>query len=152
MIKIIEEAKKEFFSTIKNFGSDPYKLSTHVPEAEKWAKYLIKQLPKVDEEIILLAIWLHDIGHYPISTDTDHAIKSEEKARDFLKKLNYPKDKACKVLHCIRAHRCNDVMPSSIEAKIIACVDSASHMTEPIYFNMAKDDKKIIMNSGHMQK
>lgn len=46
------------------------------------------------------------------------------------------------MLHCVRSHRRKDVMPNTIEVKIIACVDSASHMTEPMYFDIAGVDKE----------
>jgi len=141
MNEIIEKAKENFFQMIDDFGSDPYHLRSHVPEVEKWAKHLLKRFP-ADSEVVLLAVWMHDLGHYPIPTEIDHAIRSEEKAKEFLEKLNYPKDKMDKVLHCVRAHRCRDVMPKSVEAKIIACIDSASHMTDSMYFDMAKDDKE----------
>jgi hypothetical protein len=60
-----------------------------------------------------------------------------------LEKENFPKEKMEKVLHCVRAHRCRDVMPESLEAKIMACIDSASHMTDfSIYSSMAKNDKE----------
>lgn len=139
---IIKKAKNEFLKMVNDFGSDPYRLLSHVPEAEKWAKKMILKYDEVDEEIVLLTVWLHDIGHYPIPTDLDHAIRSERRAKEFLQREKYSKDKLSKVLHCIRAHRCSDVLPVSLEAKIIAFVDSASHMTSPVYFEMAKDDKE----------
>lgn len=142
MATIADQAKEKFFQMINDFCSDPYHLRPHVPEVEKWAKHLLKKFPEANAEVVLLAVWLHDLGHYPIPAKIDHAIRSEERAKEFLEKLNYPKDKTDKVLHCVRAHRCRDVMPSSIEAKIIACADSASHMTESMYFDMAKDDKE----------
>jgi hypothetical protein len=33
-------------------------------------------------------------------------------------------------------------MPKSLEAKIMAFIDSASHMTDSMYFDMAKDAKE----------
>ncbi len=138
----IEKAKKEFLQTIDDFGADPYRLRNHVPEAEKWARRLLKDNPEADVEVVLLSVWLHDIGHYPVPTDIDHAVRGERRTKEFLEKIGYPKDKMDKVLHCIRSHRCKDVMPNTIEAKIIACVDSASHMTEPMYFDMARVDKE----------
>ncbi len=143
MTTIIEKAKAGFFQMIDEFGSDQYNLRSHVPEVEKWAKHMLKKLPDANGEAVLLSVWLHDIGHYPIPTDIDHAVRSEERAKAFLKKEKYPKDKTNKILHCIRAHRCRDILPESVEAKIIACADSASHMTEPtIYLDMAKSDKE----------
>jgi hypothetical protein len=142
MATIIDNTKAKFFQMIDEFGSDPYILRMHVPEVERWAKYLLKKFPYADEEAVLLAVWLHDKGHYPISTEIDHAVRGEERAKEFLEKENYFGDRN-NVLHCVRAHRCRDVMPSSIEAKIVACADSASHMTEPtIYFDMARNCKK----------
>ena len=60
-----------------------------------------------------------------------------------LEKENYDKLKIEKVLHCVRSHRCRDVMPETLEAKIMAFIDSASHMTDSMYFGMAKDDKNM---------
>jgi hypothetical protein len=142
MSEIIEKAKKKFYQMIEEFGSDPYRLLFHVPEAERWARYMLKKYPEADEDVIFLSVWLHDLGHYPVPIEIDHAIRSEERAKDFLEKENYPKDMINKVLHCVRSHRCRDVMPNSLEAKIVACLDSASHMTEPMYLDMARDDKK----------
>jgi len=142
MLSIIEKARAKFFQVTEEFGSDPYLLLPHVPEVERWAKFMLKRYPQADEEVVLLAVWLHDLGHYPILTEVDHAIRSEERAREFLEKEKYPKEKMKKVLQCVRSHRCRDVMPESFEAKIIAFADSASHMTTSIYFDMAKEDKQ----------
>lgn len=43
-----------------------------------------------------------------------------------------------KVAHCVRAHRCNDVQPDTIEAKILAVADSASHLIDGPYIHMGK--------------
>jgi len=139
---ITEKVRQKFFQMIDDFGSDPYHLRSHVPEVEKWAKRLLKKFPEADSEAVILAVWAHDLGHYPIPTEVDHAIRSEERTKEFLEEMNYPKEKRDKILHCVRAHRCRDVLPNSIEARIVACADSASHMTEPMYFDMAKDDKE----------
>ncbi len=142
MSTIINKAETKFHKMIRDFGSDPYLLSTHVKEAEKWCNRILKKHPEANSEIVLIAVWLHDLGHYPIPTKIDHAIRGEERAKAFLKKLNYPNEKMKQVLHCIRAHRCNDIMPESIEAKIIACADSASHITDYLYFDIARNDKE----------
>lgn len=142
MVDILSKAKEKFFQMITDYKSDPFYLKLHVPEAEKWAKHLLKKYPDLDAEVVLLAVWLHDIGHYPVNSEEDHAIISEKRAKTFLEEQNYSKNKMNKVLHCIRAHRCKDVMPNTFEAKIIAFVDSASHITDDLYFRMAKEDKE----------
>ncbi|MFA4995692.1 MAG: HD domain-containing protein [Patescibacteria group bacterium] len=134
---MIEKAKKLFFKTIKA-DIDIYGLLEHVPEAEKWAKKMCGTYPDADREVVLLSVWLHDIAYYPVD-EIDHAVKSEKMAREFLKKENYPKDKMGKVLHCVRSHRDRDIKPETLEAKIMACVDSASHMTDSMYANIIRD-------------
>jgi hypothetical protein len=133
----IEKAKRFFLKRISKFGSDPYNLLPHVPEAEKWAKFMLKKYPAANREVILLAVWLHDVGHYPID-ETDHAIKGEDIAKKFLTKEQVNPEIIKQVLHCIRAHRCKEVLPATLEAKIIAFIDSASHMTGSIYLDMFK--------------
>lgn len=135
-------SKDRFLKNIEAYGSDPYGLKSHVPEAEKWAIKIQKTHPDADLEIVRVAIWLHDIGHYP-KDDTDHALKSERIARDFLSSIAYPPDRMERVLHCVRSHRCADVIPYTIEAKIVACADSASHFTDSIYFDMTHKDKEM---------
>ncbi len=140
---IVSKAKKIFQTKIKKNGYDPYGLINHVEEVEKWANFLCAKYDKADKEIVMLGVWLHDLGHYPLPCKIDHAFRSEELSRKFLKKENYPFLKIEKALHCIRAHRCKDVMPETLEAKIVACADSASHFTDYLYMDMAKNDKNL---------
>jgi hypothetical protein len=142
MSTIIEKAKAEFLKMVADFGADPYHLLPHVPEAEKWARKILKKYPEANKEVVLLAVWLHDSGHYPLPTQIDHAVRGEERARKFLEKEKYPQEKIERVLHCVRAHRCKDVMPETLEAKIMAFCDSASHMTDTMYLDMARADEK----------
>ncbi len=139
---IAKKAQNEFKKFLDDFGSDPFYLLPHVFQMEKLAKYFFEKHPEIDREIVLLAIWLHDIGHYPIPSEIDHAIQSEERAKDFLELNNYPEEKMEKVLHCVRSHRCFDVQPNSLEAKLVACIDSASHMLDTAYFRIAQYDKE----------
>lgn len=149
MNNLIEKSKKLFKKRIKKFGRisagrlDPFGLVKHVDEVVKWADYLSNKHTQADRQIIMMAVWLHDIGHYPLPAEMDHAIRSEVLAKQFLTKEKFNKKKTAGILHCIRAHRCKDVMPQSIEAKIVACADSASHMTDSIYMDMARDDKML---------
>ncbi len=142
MKTIVEKAQSEFKKVVDEFGSDPYFLMYHLPEVETWAYYMFRKYPNADKEIVLLSVWLHDIGHYPIPTEVDHAIRSEERAKEFLEKENYPKEKMQEVLHCVRSHRCSDVKPKTFESKILAFIDSASHITDTVYLRMIKESKR----------
>ena len=143
MKTIIDKAKDLFKNRIKKIGYDPYGLVSHVAEVEKWANYLCDYHSHADRQIVMLGVWLHDLGHYPLPAEIDHAIRSEKLARKFLQQEKYNSRKSEKALHCVRAHRCKDVLPEIIEAKIVACADSASHMTDSMYMDMARDDKAL---------
>jgi len=140
MKTILDKAKELFNKRVLDFSSDPYGLIPHVEEAERLANFMLKKHPEADKEIVILAVRLHDIGHYPITSE-DHAVVGEKIAINFLKTQNLNPEKIKAVAHCIRAHRCKDVMPETIEAKIVAFVDSASHMTSTMYLDMIKQNK-----------
>jgi len=139
---IADKAKNLFSKMITDFGLDPYQLKSHLCEVEKWAGFMLKKYPEADKEIVMLSVWLHDVGHYPLPIEIDHAVRSEQKAKEFLERENFPKEKMNRILHCVRAHRCRDIVPETLEAKIIAFIDSASHLTDSMYFEIAKEDKE----------
>ncbi len=141
MRDFIASAKAAFQNKIETLGYDPFGLLQHVAEMEKWGNYLCDRHPQADRHTVLLAVWLHDIGHYPLPAEIDHAVRSEQTAKELLDGEEYPANEIPAVLHCVRAHRCKDVLPETLEAKIVARADSASHMTDDMYINIARDDK-----------
>jgi len=148
MDNIILKTKKFFQERVKKYGEDrpgypdPFGLLKHVEEVAKWADFLCDKNKDADREVVMLSVWLHDVGHYPLPTKIDHAARGQRLAKQFLSQEKYDSSKIQQVLHCVRSHRCKDIMPQTIEAKIIACADSASHFTDSMYMDMAKDDKK----------
>ena len=140
MSSIVDKTKKHFLTSIHNGDPTYFRFPQHAQEVERWVHKILHFYPEADKEVVLISVWLHDIGQADGNYDVDHAIKSEEETISFLSKNNYPKDKIDKVAHCVRAHRCKDVQPNSIEAKILATADSASHMTDIIYFLMLSEE------------
>lgn len=135
---IISQTKEYFLEVAKkNFNLDNYYLERHVNEVERWAKKILEIKSDADSDVVLLGVWLHDIGQLIGYKEIDHAISSEIEARRFLAEKGIQKDIIEKVAHCVRAHRCKDIQPSTIEAKIVAASDSASHMTDIVYADMA---------------
>ena len=122
MPTIVETAQSEFWRSIAEFGNDPYQLRQHVDECEKWATYLLGCHPEADRETVLLGVWLHDVGHYPVPTKVDHAVRGADHARSFLRSAGCDHALTNQVVHCIRSHRRRDVMPETLEANILACV------------------------------
>lgn len=141
--EIIEKTKTHFLETFEKKKDPLYAyLPRHVAEAEKWANKVLQKYPEADKEVVLLSIWLHDIGQALGEENEDHAVKSEVEARCFLSKLGLAPEEIEKVAHCVRTHRCKDVQPETLEARILAAVDSASHMTDICYIDMISEKSK----------
>lgn len=132
------EAKEHLLATLKNSDRKWFYLYTHIPQVEKWAKKIASSSNGVDSDVLLTAVWLHDIGQLLPPPEKDHAQKSEAEVKVFLKSISMPEETIEKVAHCVRAHRCKDVQPQSLEAKILAVADSASHLTDSVYTDFAK--------------
>lgn len=139
--RIIEKTKSHFLKVFKKRECNPYPyLPRHVAEVEKWTRRILKNYPKADKEVVLLSVWLHDIGQVIGKEDEDHAVKSEMEVKRFLLEIGLAPEKVNKVAHCTRAHRCKDVEPQSLEAKILAVADSVSHMTDINYIVHMSDN------------
>lgn len=121
----------------------------HVEQVEKWALKILNYYPNADKEIVLLSVWLHDIGQENKENLDTHEILSEIETRKFLGSLGVDKEKIDKVAHCVRTHRCKaDALPETDEAKILAAADSASHITDIVYIHMLNEgnSKKSILD------
>lgn len=139
--ELANKARKYFFQFIKETGPDRYNLWHHVPEVERWAKKLLVIHSEANEDVVILGVWFHDIAHYLYRKEgDDHAVMGQKIIDDFCKRENIDPNIAAKANHCVRAHRNKDVKPETIEAKIIACADSASHMTGICYLDMLQRD------------
>lgn len=81
----------------------------------------------VDEEVLLAAAWLHDVGRKRESDGeiADHAEWGAAEARRLLAEQGARDETVDAVAHCIRAHRfSNDVEPDSIEAELLSDADN----------------------------
>lgn len=121
----------------------------HVTQVEKWALKILDYYPNADKEVVLLSVWLHDIGQENKENFDTHEIFSEKETRRFLKSMNVDDKTVTMVAHCVRTHRCKkDALPESNEAKVLAAADSASHITDIVYVYMLNDgnSKESVLN------
>ncbi len=140
---IIQKSKEYFLSKALD---DKVSVKDHVFEASMWAEKIFKKYPKANREVLLISVWLHDIGYFMGEKTIDHAVKSEGIADEFLGD-SIDEDLKKNILHCIRSHRNKDVVPETLEAKLMATLDSASHLTGTLYiflFNYGKGLDYII--------
>lgn len=140
--KVIEEAKAHFLRAFEEREPIYPYLPRHVAEVGKWAERILQDYPGADEEVVRLSVWLHDIGHTTGDREIDHAVQSEVESRSFLSKMGLDSEIIEQVAHCVRSHRCRDIQPETIEAKILVAADSASHMTDINYIVHASDGLK----------
>lgn len=138
---IVAKTKLFFEDNIDKFWSDPFWLKQHVLLVENQIKRVLKKEIWANEMVCILSCRLHDIWHYPIIEGEDHAVIWERIARDFLAKEWLDQNLIDQVSHCVRSHRCKDIIPNSLEAKILAFCDSASHMQDSMYIEIAKDGR-----------
>jgi HD superfamily phosphodiesterase len=130
---VLAEVQKHF-NYLYEQGESIYPfLPRHIKEVEKWAYFLLNTNPEADPEVVMISVWSHDFGHMFGGKDEDHAVRSESEIRRVLSGTPFPQEKIDQVAHCVRSHRRRDVEPSSLEARILAAADSASHMTDINY-------------------
>lgn len=113
----------------------------HLLAVEKFSKYLLKNLPKANKEIVILGVWLHDLQGIR-GLKGDHQKVGAREAGKIMKDFNYDKELIKKVKDIILTHACYKEMPTTIEGKILASADAMAH-----YFN---DYYLIVATSGEM--
>jgi uncharacterized protein len=121
--KIRQFVEKECKKPTSKYGYDPY-IYHFVPMAG-YAKKLAKKFD-ADEEIVIIAVWLHDIGAIMVARK-DHHLTGAKIARQKLEEFDYPKEKIDKVVKCILNHRGSVPRKrNSIEEQILAEADALS--------------------------
>lgn len=140
MNAILDKTKKHFITTMSEGNPIHQLYPHHVKQVEKWARRILDYYPNADRGVVLLSVWLHDIGAKDKKNLPTHEIHSEKEAKRFLPTLGLAQEKVNAVAHCVRTHRCKeDALPETPEAVIVAAADSASHLTDIFYIHMLND-------------
>lgn len=140
--QLIAATREHFVSAFAKGNPSHPLFPYHVEQVEKWASRIMEYYPKADRRVVLLSVWLHDIGQAERGHHNKHEIYSEEETRKFLPTLGLPQEEIDMVAHCVRTHRCKpEALPQTIEAKIVAAADSASHLTDIWYVLMLNQGK-----------
>lgn len=122
---LVEEAYKD--------GDWPLVYKNHVLLVRRISLSLGRKL-KGNIEILEAASLLHDIGRIKYG-DENHEIKSAEIADEILRKLGFEEEFIANVKLCIAEHRhSKDIIPSSIESKILRDADAISVIANPLWF------------------
>lgn len=140
---LVEQAKRHFLETFAKREKPIYPYHPrHVKQVATWARRLLNRFPEANPEVLMVSVWLHDIG-WSIGDDAiDHAVRSEAEAYSFLTSAGATPELVARACHCVRTHRNKDVPPETLEAKILAAADSASHLTDFNYIVHCTDGMK----------
>ena len=130
---LIDKVRKHFLELFQKKHSGYQFLDRHVQEVERWALKILEKHPNANKDVVMIGVWLHDVGQLIGDTSVDHAINSETETKQYLQELHIDQNIIDQVAHCVRAHRNRDIKPETLEAKIVAASDSASHMTDINY-------------------
>jgi len=121
-----------------------FSTAVHIPQVVETTFWLAKQIKEANPEIAVLGAWLHDVGHLWFDDFVnvhDHAVRGEIKTRAILTDFGADGQTITAVTHIVKSHRNRDVAPATIEAKIVAASDSASHLQNNTYEKLIVDEK-----------
>lgn len=142
---IIKELETTVLNMAKKSPLDWF-FEFHLKEVVGAAKDLLKEYPQADENTVIIASWLHDLGHLTAKTlaeiDTvkiDHHITGAKMAEKMLENYQLPRETVEKILNCILCHRAKEPhVPQAIEEKIVAVADTLSHFQSIFYLTYFK--------------
>ncbi|MEM5830289.1 MAG: HD domain-containing protein [Candidatus Aenigmatarchaeota archaeon] len=131
--KLFEKIKSYVENEYKNSGEWYLSYKNHVLLVYKVAIKLANKL-KANKDVIKVAALFHDIAVMKFGKE-NHEIKSAEIAEDVLLKFNLDRSFIEEVKKCIIEHRhSKDIIPSSLESKIIRDADAISVIMNPLWF------------------
>ena len=117
--------------------------NTHLLGVEKQAKYLLKNLPEANKEVVMLGVWLHDLQRTR-GIKGDHQKIGAQEAEKIMKEYDYGKDIIKKVKDAILTHSCRGKKPKTLEGKILATADAMSHYYNNFYLKVALTGERDI--------
>lgn len=135
IITSVRHFVEDYFQRLQN-GCFHYHNLDHTREVVEAAGIIGSEsgLPEDDLEIVLIAAWLHDIGHF--ENNSCHEEASARIALDFLRSARFPDYKIKAVIGCIHATRIPPT-PSNMVEKVICDADMA-HLGSDYYFDKAE--------------
>ena len=106
----------------------------HILPVLKYAKLLSKK-KKVNQEVLELAVLLHDIGRFKYG-GKNHEVTGIKEAEKILKKFKYSPEIIKEIKHCVASHRrYSKVKPKTEIAKILVNADAMAHFDIlPVFF------------------
>ncbi len=121
-MKVLDSLKNE---VKKRMGNDPVHDFEHTMRVYKNAQKICKE-EKVNKNLVLSAVLLHDIVSYPKSNKRSKisSIESAKKSKKILEKLDFSKEEIAIILDAICDHSFSqNKIPKTLEGKILQDAD-----------------------------
>jgi len=133
----VKQIKEKIKNECYDLGHiDSWFYNDHLLAVEKYANFLLKKLPQADKEIVLLGVWLHDTQRVR-GIKGDHQKIGAIEAKKIMLEYGYLPDKIKKVQNIILSHSCNNLIPKTLEGKILATADAMTHYVNDFYLQIA---------------
>lgn len=147
MSRKIDQIKNLVKNECLNLGFiDDWFYSVHLLGVEKFAKELLKKLPKADNEIVLLGVWLHDLQRVR-GIKGDHAKMGVVEAEKVMRQFKYSEKAIKHVKEMILSHSCDTrLIPKTLEGKILASADAMSHYVNDFYLTIAVTGQRDLVS------
>lgn len=138
MNKKIDKIKQQIKKECQRSKTVPtWFFERHLCGVETFARKLLNRLPNANKEVVLLSVWLHDLQRIR-GKKGDHATVGALEAGKVLRKYDYDADTIQAIKSVIRSHSCNsNIMPKTVEEKILASADAMSHYANDFYLSIA---------------
>jgi len=160
--QIEQEIKDSVLGMAKDSPLDWF-FDFHLREVVAASEDLLKKYPEADREVVILASWMHDLGHLVARTldevdsvKADHHLVGEKMAQKMLEPYNLPKEKQDKIARAILCHRAKEpYLPQTIEEKIVAVADTLSHFESIFYlayFKIYPKDSLVVFVTKQKEK
>ncbi|MFA6533587.1 MAG: HD domain-containing protein [Patescibacteria group bacterium] len=143
----INQIKNLVKNECKNLGFiDFWFYEVHLLGVEKFAKLLLKKLPKADKEIVMLGVWLHDLQRVR-GIKGDHSKMGAVEAEKVMRNFQYSGGAIKQVQEIILTHQCDaKLIPKTLEGKILASADAMAHYHNDFYLTLAINGKRDLVD------
>ncbi len=136
-VEIVKELVRKECMTSAFADKGVWFFPVHLLAVEKYAQWLLERLPEANKEIVMLAVWLHDIQRIRM-INGDHQEVGAVEAEKVLSEQGCDKAIIDRVTNVIKTHSCNDGnLPVTLEGEILATADAMSHFVNDFYLHIA---------------
>jgi len=122
-----EDVRRRFNNQDKKHAGFPWMYENHIKLVRQEAEILLKEYPEADEQVVLLASVLHDVGY--LKDHKNHEEVGFSKAKEVLSEHEIELDQSqLEILDEAITEHGYSGEPEKLEARIVASADALAHL------------------------